>query len=377
VKILLYFRTHLNAPENMGVVQKCKHLADAFRAHGAEADTIFFGDNGLVFNEINQVKSSLSTKKGSLVHLFSFYLWSDKQLLKICQKTHYDALYIRHLPCHPRFLNTLRALKKAQPKLKILLEFPTWPYDAEMSGVKQQAALCLDRLLRGQMHKYVDYAITNTSDKTILEIPCLFMSNGIGAEQIPKEVSEQSLIEGQPLQLLFVGNISKWHGLDRVIKGLVGQSPKTVQLNIIGDGSEKENLRSLVQSLDLQRVVHFFPPMHDEELNAHYTKTHLAIGSLGLHRIGLSEGVPLKHREYCANGIPFVYSCEDADFTGFWGALKVSANDEIIPFEVLIIFYQSLQQNQPTLSEDMRTYAINHLTWEALVGMLLGKLDEK
>jgi hypothetical protein len=70
VKILLYFRTHLNAPENMGVVQKCKHLADAFRAHGAGADTIFFGDNGLVFNEINQVKSPLSTKKGSLGHLF-------------------------------------------------------------------------------------------------------------------------------------------------------------------------------------------------------------------------------------------------------------------------------------------------------------------
>ena len=39
----------------------------------------------------------------------------------------------------------------------------------------------------------------------------------------------------------------------------------------------------------------------------------LQVGSLGLHRIGLTEASTLKVREYWARGIPFLLSYEDTD----------------------------------------------------------------
>jgi glycosyltransferase involved in cell wall biosynthesis len=357
-------------------VQKCKYLAEAFRANQVETDTIFYADNGLILNELEPINTTLSTKKGSLGHLISYFFRADLQVLAHCSEHRYDLLYIRHMPTHPAFLRFLKKLKKVNPKIKVLIEFPTWPYDTEMTGLKNQLVLRIDRMYRSNFHLYTDYVVTNTDAQTILKIPCLHMTNGISSAQIPLEVPELRELDGRPMQLLFVGNISKWHGLDRVIRGLKGHTATEVHLDIIGEGSEKSVLVSLSESLNLHEVIHFHAAKTGKELHKYYAESDLAIGSLGLHRIGLDAGVPLKHREYCAHALPFVYSCNDSDFALAAFALKTTADENWINFEELRAFLQKIYKQKPGFKTDMQTFAYKHLTWEWRVKALLGELDQ-
>ena len=121
------------------------------------------------------------------------------------------------------------------------------------------------------------------------------------------------------LRLVGVANVSFWHGYDRVVRAIhdwVSTEPRPyfVSFTIIGRGRESDNLMRLVTHLNLTQFVFFTGQLEKPAILEHYCNSHLAVGSIGIHRKGLTMSAELKAREYCLAGIPFIASGDDPDF---------------------------------------------------------------
>jgi len=212
-----------------------------------------------------------------------------------------------------------------------------------------------------------DYEVKRSGDP---KKPCLVNGNGIDVSSVPLRTSPA--FDGKHLELLCVAQVAKWHGLDRFIKGMAKYSGDVnIKLHIVGDGSEVPNLKRLVSELKLENAVLFHGFKTGKELDKLFDKCHIAVGSLGNHRKGLTETSELKAREYCARGIPFFCSANDADFPNdFPYILKVPADENPIEIPSVVEFARKVLLDQEH-SEKMRRYAEENLDWSIKMKRLI------
>jgi glycosyltransferase involved in cell wall biosynthesis len=142
-------------------------------------------------------------------------------------------------------------------------------------------------------------------------------TNGIDLRKIPIRNDQPNSVD--IINLIGVANLSFWHGYDRVINAInylinLQKIKYKIKFFIIGEGDELENLKKLVNNYQLLDNVIFIPFKNTNDLNYYFSQSHLAVGSLGLHRKNLKIASELKAREYVAFGIPFIANGIDMDF---------------------------------------------------------------
>ena len=166
------------------------------------------------------------------------------------------------------------------------------------------------------------------------------------------------------LHLLFVANISRWHGIDRLIRGLASYDGKTgIILHVAGEGAELPNLKKLIKDYGLTENVIFHGFMTGQPLDELFNTCHIAVGSLGIHRKGLSQTSELKVREYCARGIPWIIACRDPDFPDdFPYVHRIPADESPVNCEEVLEFAKRVCKD-PEHPQKMRDYTMDHLDW--------------
>ena len=273
------------------------------------------------------------------------------------KKNHIKYAYIR-LIGNSSFGLLLFLFKIKLCRVKIIAEIPTYPYDKETlfegQGFLAQLPNKVDRILRHFLFIFVSSVVTYSDDKKIWNIPCINISNGYIPEQtrIKKYVPIRNVIN-----LIAVAYVQKWHGFDRIIEGihqyLLSPHKMDIHLTIVGDG-DLEELRFLVEKYKLQQNISFTGALSGEALDAEFDKAHIAIGSLGRHRSGLSTMRSLKNVEYAARGIGFVYSESNQDFDNQQFVLKVPADESPLDINKVIIFAQNLSMTP----QEIHQYAL-------------------
>lgn len=206
-----------------------------------------------------------------------------------------------------------------------------------------------------------NYFLIGNKRKTII------MGNGIDIERFSLREKNYTWPDKE-LNLIGVGNISFYHGYDRIIKAInewnKSNSSFVIKFFIVGDGHEITNLKKMTHEYKLDGDIHFLGKLYGEELKQLYSKCHLAISSLGLHRINLYFSSVLKAREYCLIGIPFIASGFDPDFefnTPF--RIEVSSDDKT---EDIISVFKKYELNSFFfVDQDIRNYAINNLSFSS------------
>jgi len=194
------------------------------------------------------------------------------------------------------------------------------------------------------------------------------ITNGINVQNITT-IKRNNHFKNE-LNMIGLGYIQYWHGYDRVIEGIsnyycTDNVKKRVYFHIVGMGKEIPNLKSLVKKYKMEKYVLFHGCKEDNDLNNIFDLCHVAIGSLGIHRYGSDVASPLKNREYCARGIPFVMSFNDLDFPeDFPYIMKVPADDSAVNIEEIINFYINIKDRYPNYIEGIRNYAEKNLSWE-------------
>jgi hypothetical protein len=364
-KLTYVCRADLGRKSFLGVKKKVLSQMKIFQEHFNSQ--LVCVENGFI--KVNYGQESYFLALNGLNKRKLFY----EELNKLTSKS--DIIYIRYSLSDPYFI---RFLELARQKNKfVFLEFPTFPYIYEIkpANLKSVLVFILDRIYFKKLFNYCDYFVVYNRGSLSLKEKVIEVENGVDVKSVPLKRKRSSEELEKTLNLIGIGNISFWHGYDRIIKGmreyyLNKNSDIKVNFNIVGAGEELNRLKRMVQGYNLKEYINFYGPIEGEVLNKIFDNNDVAVGSLGLHRKKNENASSLKTREYCARGIPFIDSGYDPDFPeGIKFRLKVESNDESIEMMEIIKFMRSL--SKVNYSEEMRNYAMNNLDWKVKMSPII------
>ena len=149
-----------------------------------------------------------------------------------------------------------------------------------------------------------------------------------------------------------------------------------MEFHLVGENETITALKSLAAELGLKDRVHFLGYKNAKELAALYASNDAAVSSLGVYRIGLTHLSPLKSREYCAAGIPFLYAYEDTLLNGSEPfCLKLPNDASPVDLGAVAAFVQRCRE-APGLPEREREYARQHCDWKGIMGQILAFAEQ-
>lgn len=316
--------------------------------------------NYIEIKELNSLSKSGIFRRLKLQHKMN-------QILKelIASLSSNDILLLRYPP--PMFF--LFFNKRKADNCKIIIEYNSLlPTEFKMLG--DYPYFILDTLFGTLFRKKIDGIIGVTDEITEHEVtragypfkPHITIGNGLDVNNFP--VRYQNNLSDNNLDLLCVANVSHWHGLDRVIKGLATYKGRiVVRLHIVGEGKKIESLKELVIHHGVNHLVIFHGYLVGKKLDGMFDQCHVAVGSLGIHRLGIMQASVLKVREYIARGIPVIYSGIDKDFPNDYPyILRIKADESSIDIDEVIDFAKRVYSD-PLHPIKMRDYALKALDW--------------
>lgn len=210
-------------------------------------------------------------------------------------------IYIRKVYEDNSFIRYLKAIKKANPKVKVIYEVPTYPEN--QTGINTLSTLpyrLKTNHAQEKLRLYVDKIVTYYGQEKIYGIPCINTINGYDFSRI--ELPQRR--KNERIEILSVAVNASWHGYERLIKGIK---------NYYAEGG-KENIVYHVVGTPLTEYgqtdehVILHGPMHGEALQALYQQCLLGVDVLGGHRKDYPVSSSLKSREYAAHGLPLITS---------------------------------------------------------------------
>lgn len=295
---------------------------------------------------------------------------TNEVLLKWLIKYGIKRVYIRYTLSDMWFVDFLKEIKGIN--IKGVLEFPTIPYDDE-GWVRRPLE---DKYYREQLYKYVECCTTYANCKTVFGIPCITLVNGVDLEEQKKKKYRK---KDGAVVLLAVASLGKWHGYERVIQGIhdyyTNGGEKNIIFNVVGMGGQLTYYERLTEEYQLEDHVIFHGQLKGAKLDAIYDNSDIAMGSLGFYKANLQSGAPIKLREYCARGIPFVYGYNDISFSkNDYFTYQVSNDATPIDIRKIIEFYDMLYDGRDFV-RDMRQYASLNLTWDNILRPVIDYLS--
>ena len=297
---------------------------------------------------------------------------------KVCKELRADICYIRYPLADWAFMKMIEELHKVS---KVVVEIPTFPYDDQVKNIQNlvaQTNFRQDRYFRKIMKRYVYRICALSDDKSIWDIKCINIQNGLDVDRI--EYLGDSLKYQNDINLIAVARVQRDHGYDRVLEGMkfyYAQNPdRKISFHIVGAGEAEGELRGLVGSYGLEEYVTFHGFQSGEALKELYKNSQIGVGILGAYRSGIDKTSALKHREYCAIGIPFIGSAIDDGFLPDCPFYRMFPNDSTpVDMYEVIRYFDEIKQT-PGIHNEMRQYAVSHFSWEIQLQKVLDSIKE-
>lgn len=322
--------------------------------------------------------------------------WRGRQAAtaeKICEfiaEGRYDLVYIKGFLANPYALRIADAAKSANPRCRVIYEIATYPYWGEyrrffrVDWKRRDARAFAGHLLEAAQHWATAPRMKRSVDALVVfgqpverlwGIPAVTIDNGVSVDRIePRDSSGR--MPGAAIRLLGVAGTSVAHGYDRVLDGLAqyrkAKPPggPEVFFDLVGENETVRALRARTAELGLEDAVSFLGYRDSGELALLYNRCDAAVSSLGVYRIGLKWLSPLKSREYCAAGIPFLYAYEDTLPGNATFAMKIPNDPSPVDIAAVVRFVERCRGN-PAVSRRERQYAEEYFDWKIIMKRVL------
>ena len=176
--------------------------------------------------------------------------------------------------------------------------------------------------------------LKNFIDKIGFDKNIFVINNGVNIEQHNKDVLENNII-----QLLVVSRLVSQKNIDSIIKAVKVMENENIILNIVGDGSEINNLKLLVKKYELDKKINFIGKIENTKLNEYLKNADIFIQASNY------EGLPHSILEAMNFEIPIL----STDVGGCSVLLNKGERGYIIPMPV----------SEVEISEGIRTIINN------------------
>lgn len=269
-----------------------------------------------------------------------------------------DYIYIREPYYDATFVRYLRKLKKRNPKIKIILEIPTYPPQPKHWTVSSAPFILKDMLCGKKAAKYFDRIVTFYGQKEIWGVPCIDLMNGYDFSRV--ELPERKM--DSAIELISVSITAPWHGYDRLIKGIHNYYENGGMENIIYHlvGNILPEHEKLVNDYQLQEHVILHGKMFGDELKERYKKSFLGVDILAGKRRGSLVSSTLKSREYAAYGLPILTGAPiDYLPENYKYQMLVEDCDEPLDMQKVLDFYYGVYDNADcnAVAQEIRSFA--------------------
>jgi glycosyltransferase involved in cell wall biosynthesis len=361
-------------PNHAGVYKKLKAQKAALERALGPVDLWALGDTSILCNGKEILRSQTGKLSRAWLYGSRFYGEVSRRLGDA------DYIYIRYQRTTPAFIRLLHKIHRQRPGMRIFVELPTYPYESEQVSARDKVLGLIDRILRGQLKKYVHRIITFADEKTIFGIPAISTENGIDTSQIQNYSESPDVVQSKTVVLFSAANVAFYHGYDRIIRGLAdyrqSQPNRRVIFHLAGGGGALNELKALTRQQGVEDLVHFHGPLHGEALSRLMMQADIGISSIGMHRLKVDTS-NLKSREFCAKGLPFLIAYPDRDFPEeFPFCLHAAPDESAIDIEGLIDFYDRLRAEYPDYTRQLRKYAEERLTWDTKLAPVVAEAKE-
>jgi glycosyltransferase involved in cell wall biosynthesis len=350
---------------NLGIKKKVLSQSKAFQNLGLDTSIQYFEDNAIVIkNSKSEGKLEFRSTVKQLYHQYFGFVTYNKL-------EEFDYFFVRHFFTDPLFILMLLRLKIKKASIKIFMEIPTYPYVFAFKSSKSsiKIRIIIDWVCTFFYRFFISRIITPFYKGKIYGIQSINADNGIDISNF--KIQSITPFDGENLHVLALANFQVWHGLDRLIKGMADFQKNHNKINVhchfVGGGDELSNLENLTKTNNLESKITFHGFKNGQELDDIIAKCHVAIGSCGMHRIKMENGetTPLKSREYCAKGIPFVIAYKDRGFPDdFPFFMEIPADETPIDIQKTIDFYARVSKIED-FNLSMNNYAKENFTWES------------
>lgn len=345
---------------NNGISKKITYQINALNACGFHTHLCYLDEKN---NKRRMVDSQVIADYGTGTKSKILKRTEFSSIVNYAIKEKITFVYIRsNHNANPFTINMVKRMKKAG--MKVVMEIPTYPYDAEYLSQGMGKQIFQDRIFRKCLAKQLDAIVTFSDYSEIFGKKTIRISNGIDFDSI--KMKSININDSSEINLIGVAEIHPWHGFDRVIKGLAAYYAMPhdiiVKFHIVGyfffDKDEKL-YNQMISENHLDQYIILHGKKHGDELDNIFDACNFGIGSLGRHRVGIDKIKTLKNREYAARGIPFIYSESDEDFDDKDYVMKAPADESAIDINSIIAFFQ----HKKILPIEIRN-SISYLSWD-------------
>ena len=335
-------------------------------------------------NKLRQTVETMNKNgySAKLIYINSSAVHKYVLLSKLLIGSNADVIIIRNLPALITCSPILIALRMRGVKVIVDVPTPICVAVQELKSKKITSRKIIYELLFRLTFPFalwpasvvLQYSNESNWFKMGLNKKTKLIANGIDVNNIA--VKKNNIYTGGgDFIMIAVASLASWHGFDRVIRGInelyqKNSQSQGVKLLIIGDGDIKQELEDLTNALGVESRVHFYGIQSGEVLSRLFDSAHLAISSLGLHRINLELASVLKSREYTARGIPFIATGADIDFSPTPTFVNIVPNDDSVIniSSILTWYFNNVHNFDPN---EIRNYAIKNLDYSIKINKIL------
>ncbi|HOY11640.1 MAG TPA: glycosyltransferase [Saprospiraceae bacterium] len=361
MKVLFIHRLNVDFPQSKGIVEKEHAIAQAFKFHGYDVDILCNNNHGILLN-------------GKLIENRRFYQTADSvfsRVISVLNDSKYDVIYLRFSPLSFLQYSTFKDVKIKFPNVKILVAVPNFPFLYEFSFFKKMILKFVISKQWKSMHQWADKILHLGPEKEIFGIETIPFDNGIDITEIPQKKVHP--MRGNQFNLIYVGSFWQWQGFESLLRGMANvRNNKEYKVNLIlvGYGPEISNLKAKIYELGIQEMVTFYPPKYGVELDNIFEEAHIGIGTLHHVSRQLAYSANLKHRNYAARGLPFIYNVPDHAFQRINGAYLIDQK-EVNVTQIIEWYKSDVLPNISTISNELRDHASQTLSWRGIVKKVL------
>lgn len=292
-----------------------------------------------------------------------------------------DFIYIRTVLADKKYVAFLRDVRRKYPECRIMIEYPTFPYEREHLKIGEIFFLLKDVIYRKKLNPYVNRFVTYSQDEKIWGVPTIKVVNGIDVEAVSPVTPHN---HGSEIHLIAVASFQKSHGYERCLMGLAEYdkyNKRRVVLHFVGDGTELIYYKGLVKKFALEKVVIFHGKRLGEELDAIYNLADIALGIFGLYKVKVYNSSALKIREYLAKGLPVVSGCNEDAFNNEKKdfLLQFPNNNSVIDINKVVQFYEDIYEcgvSREDVHNNIRLYAKENIDMSVVLQPVIKYINE-
>jgi glycosyltransferase involved in cell wall biosynthesis len=167
--------------------------------------------------------------------------------------------------------------------------------------------------------------------------------------------------------IIYIGRLSPVKGVEYLIRAmrLVKDKAPDTKLILIGDGSEREKIQSIIKQLNLEQLIIHLPQVPNKNIPKY------AVASDVLVLPSLSEGFPMTILEAMASGLPVVSTrvsgLPEIVKEGINGFLVEPGNPEQLAEKILLLLKND--ETRAMMSANNKE-SVKQYSWENVIGKL-------